>query len=88
MLLKRIKIIFLSIFFLSYLPIYGAQSELLKEKNAYCNRWADRFLSIKDGPNYKKNKISAKKIPMYVEICKGNYKELRNYYKKPGESYE
>ncbi len=73
----------LLIFCLPYLPLFGAQSELLKEKNAYCNRWADRFLSLKDGNNY-----SAEKFSMYVEICKDNYLELRNYYKKIGETYE
>ena len=83
MLLNRIKITFLSIFLLSYLPIYGAQSELLKQKNAYCNRWADRFLSLKDGTNY-----SAEKFSMYVKICKDHYVELRNYYKKLGDSIE
>ena len=79
------KITFLKILFLSLLtcslPLYAIEAELKDEKIAYCNRWADRFLSIKDGQNYKKNKISARKFPMYVEICKDHYKGLRNYYK-------
>ena len=88
MLLNQTKIVITSIFLISYLPLYGEQSEWQKEQTLYCNRWADRFLSIKDGQNYKKNKISARKFPMYVEICKDHYEELRNYYKKLGESYE
>jgi hypothetical protein len=45
-------------------------------------RWADRFLSIKDGQNYRENKISAAKFPRYVNLCLENYAELRNMYKK------
>ena len=82
------KIFFTSIFLISYLPLYGVQSERQNKQNLYCNRWADRFLSIKDGQNYKKNKISAKKFPIYVGICKDHYEELRNYYKKLGDSIE
>tara|TARA_Y100001978_G_scaffold176282_1_gene169061 strand:- start:11 stop:244 length:234 start_codon:yes stop_codon:yes gene_type:complete len=76
MLLKRIRIMFLLIISLPYLPTYGAQSGLLKGKNAYCNIWADRFLSLKDGINY-----SSEKFSMYIKICKNNYIELRKYYK-------
>ena len=43
---------------------------------------ADRFLSIKDGQNYRENKISAAKYPMYVDLCLEHYEELRNMYKK------
>ena len=64
------------------LPLYAVEAELTEQKKAYCNRWADRFLSIKDGVNYMKNKISAAKFPKYVELCLENYIELRNMYKK------
>ena len=62
-------------------PLYAVETKLTEEKT-YCLRWADRFLSIKDGQNYKENKISAAKFPMYVKICLKNYAELRNMYKK------
>ena len=61
-------------------PLYAVEAELTEEKT-YCLRWADRFLSIKDGQNYRANKISAAKFPMYVNLCLENYAELRNYYK-------
>ena len=60
-------------------PLYAVETKLTEEKT-YCLRWADRFLSIKDGQNYKENKISAAKFPMYVELCLEHYVELRNYY--------
>ncbi len=66
-------------------PLYSVETELTEEKT-YCLRWADRFLSIKDGQNYKKNKISAAKFPMYVDLCLKNYVELRNMYKKKSQS--
>ena len=62
------------------LPVSAVETELTEEKT-YCLRWADRFLSIKDGQNYRENKISAAKFPMYVELCLEHYVELRNYYK-------
>ena len=62
-------------------PLYAVETKLTEEKT-YCLRWADRFLSIKDGANYRENKISAAKFPMYVKICLKNYAELRNMYKK------
>ncbi len=62
-------------------PLYAVESELTQEK-IYCLRWADRFLSIKDGQNYRENKISAAKFPRYVNLCLENYAELRNMYKK------
>ena len=62
-------------------PLYAVESELTQEK-IYCLRWADRFLSIKDGQNYRDNKISAAKFPRYVNLCLENYAELRNMYKK------
>ena len=61
-------------------PLYAVDTELTEEKT-YCLRWADRFLSIKDGANYRENKISAAKFPMYVELCLEHYVELRNMYK-------
>ena len=61
-------------------PLYAVETKLTEEK-IYCLRWANRFLSIKDGANYMNNKISAAKFPKYVELCLGNYAELRNYYK-------
>ena len=67
------------------LPLYAVETELTEEKT-YCLRWADRFLSIKDGQNYGENKISAAKFPMYVELCLENYVELRNMYKKKSQS--
>ena len=63
------------------LPLYAVETKLTEEKT-YCLRWADRFLSIKDGANYRDNKISAAKFPRYVNLCLENYAELRNMYKK------
>ena len=65
-------------------PLYAVQTELTEEK-IYCLRWANRFLSIKDGANYRENKISAAKFPMYVNLCLENYAELRNMYKKKSQ---
>ena len=62
-------------------PLYAVETKLTEEKT-YCLRWADRFLSIKDGANYRENKISAAKFPRYVNLCLENYAELRNMYKK------
>ena len=73
-----LKIVILSLLTCS-LPLYAVETELTEEKT-YCLRWADRFLSIKDGQNYRENKISAAKFPMYVELCLEHYVELRNYY--------
>ena len=63
------------------LPLYAVETKLTEEKT-YCLRWANRFLSIKDGANYRENKISAAKFPRYVNLCLENYAELRNMYKK------
>ena len=76
------KIIVLSLLISLSLPVYSVETEITEQKKAYCMNWADRFLSIKDGQNYTKNKISAAKFPMYVELCLENYVELRNMYKK------
>ena len=65
-------------------PLYAVETKLTEEKT-YCLRWADRFLSIKDGANYRENKISAAKFPMYVNLCLENYAELRNMYKKKSQ---
>ena len=75
------KIIALSLLLSFSVPLYAVESELTEEK-IYCLRWADRFLSIKDGQNYRENKISAAKFPRYVNLCLDNYAELRNMYKK------
>ena len=75
------KIISLSLLLSLSVPLYAVESELTEEK-IYCLRWADRFLSIKDGANYRENKISAAKFPKYVNLCLEHYVELRNMYKK------
>ena len=61
-------------------PLNAVETKLSEEK-IYCLRWANRFLSIKDGANYMNNKISAAKFPKYVQLCLENYDELQNYYK-------
>tara|TARA_A100001015_G_scaffold307057_1_gene402328 strand:+ start:1258 stop:1518 length:261 start_codon:yes stop_codon:yes gene_type:complete len=68
-------------------PLYAVETKLTEEKT-YCLRWADRFLSIKDGQNYRKNKISSAKFPMYVELCLENYVELRKYYENLGKNLD
>ena len=79
------KIIALSLLLTCSLPVSAVETKLTEEKT-YCLRWADRFLSIKDGANYRENKISAAKFPMYVNLCLENYAELRNMYKKKSQS--
>ena len=74
------KIIALLLLMSLSVPLYAVEAKLTEEK-IYCLRWANRFLSIKDGANYMNNKISAAKFPKYVELCLENYDELRNYYK-------
>ncbi len=78
------KFIVLILLFPFSLPSNAVETKLTEEKT-YCLRWADRFLSIKDGANYRENKISAAKFPMYVKICLKNYAELRNMYKKKNQ---
>ena len=73
-------ILLVTLFCLLSLPLNAVETKLTEEK-IYCLRWANRFLSIKDGANYMNNKISAAKFPKYVELCLENYDELRNYYK-------
>ena len=75
------KIIALLLLMSLSLPLNAVETKLTEEK-IYCLRWANRFLSTKDGANYMKNKISAAKFPMYVNLCLENYAELRNMYKK------
>ena len=75
------RLIALSLLLACSLHLSAVESELTEEK-IYCLRWADRFLSIKDGQNYRENKISAAKFPRYVNLCLENYAELRNMYKK------
>ena len=74
-------ILLVTLFCLLSLPLNAVQTKLTEEK-IYCLRWANRFLSIKDGANYMNNKISAAKFPKYVQLCLENYVELRNMYKK------
>ena len=76
------KLLLIALFLSVSSPLYAVETELTERKKAYCMNWADRFLSIKDGQNYRKNKISAAKFPMYVDLCLENYAELRNMYKK------
>ena len=76
------KLLLIALFLSVSSPLYAVETELKDQKKAYCMNWADRFLSIKDGQNYRKNKISAAKFPMYVELCLEHYVELRNMYKK------
>ena len=79
------KIIALSLLMSLSLPLNAVETKLNEEK-IYCLRWANRFLSIKDGANYRENKISAAKFPKYVDLCLENYIELRNMYKKKSQS--
>ena len=65
--------------FCSLSSFIWVETKLTKKK---CASVGGRFLSIKDGQNYRENKISAAKFPMYVKICLENYAELRNMYKK------
>ena len=74
-------ILLVTLFCLLSLPLFAVEAKLTEEK-IYCLRWANRFLSIKDGANYRENKISAAKFPKYVDLCLENYIELRNMYKK------
>ena len=75
------KFIIFSLLLTCSLPVSAVEAKLTEEKT-YCLRWANRFLSIKDGANYRDNKISAAKFPRYVNLCLENYAELRNMYKK------
>ena len=78
---QPLEILLIPLFCALSLPLSAVETKLTEEK-IYCLRWANRFLSTKDGANYMKNKISAAKFPMYVNLCLENYAELRNMYKK------
>ena len=78
------RILLVTLFCSLSLPLYAVETKMTEEKT-YCLRWANRFLSIKDGANYRENKISAAKFPMYVNLCLENYAELRNMYKKKSQ---
>ena len=75
------KIILLSIFLTSVLPVKSDFSDVQVKQKEYCIGWSYRFLSMKDGANFMNNKISAKKFPKYVDLCLENYDELQKYYK-------
>ena len=75
-----IKIFTISLF--CSMPLYAFEGNIKDEKLAYCINWADRFLSIKDGKNYKQNKISSAKFPKYVDLCLTHYVELQEMYKR------
>ena len=79
------KLLLIALFLSVSSPLYAVETELTEQNKAYCMNWADRFLSIKDGQNYRENKISAAKFPMYVELCLKHYVELRNMYKKKSQ---
>ncbi len=79
------KRIFIILFLIFSNPLYAFDANLINENKSYCNRWADRFLSIKDGQNYRENKISSAKFPIYVDLCLEHYEELRNMYKKKNQ---
>ena len=74
------KLLLIALFLSVSSSSYAVETELTEQKKAYCMNWADRFLSIKDGQNYRENKISAAKFPMYVELCLEHYVELMKYY--------
>ncbi len=68
------------------LPLYAVEAELTEQKKASCNRWAYRFLSIKDGANFMNNRISAKKFPKYVDLCLENYDALQRMYNQKSQA--
>ena len=58
------------------LPLYSVEVDATNEKRNYCNRWAYRFLTLKNGKNFTPDLFYT-----YVGICEEHYVELRNYYK-------
>ena len=52
----------------SPMPSSAGMGDHSGEQKEYCNLWAFRFLSIKDGANFMNNKISAAKFPKYVDL--------------------
>ena len=69
----------------SPMPSSAGTGDPSGEQKEYCNRWAYRFLSIKDGANFMNNRISAKKFPKYVDLCLDNYDELQRMYKQKSQ---
>ena len=76
---------FLTLLISSPMPSSAGTGDLSGEQKEYCNRWAFRFLSIKDGANFMNNRISAKKFPKYVDLCLDNYDELQRMYKQKSQ---
>ena len=58
------------------LPVSAVETEPANEKRNYCNRWAYRFLTLKNGKNFTPDLFYT-----YVGICEEHYVELKNYYK-------
>ena len=58
------------------LPVNAVEVDTTNEKRDYCNRWAYRFLTLKNGKNFTPDLFYT-----YVGICEEHYVELRNYYK-------
>ena len=70
----------------SPMPSSAGTGDLSGEQKEYCNKWAFRFLSIKDGANFMNNKISSKKFPKYVDLCLDYYHELQRMYKQKSQA--
>ena len=60
----------------SPMPSSAGTGDPSGEQKEYCNKWAYRFLSIKDGANFMNNRISAKKFPKYVDLSLENNDEI------------
>ena len=58
------------------LPLFAVEVDITNEKRNYCNRWAYRFLTLKNGKNFTPDLFYT-----YVGICEEHYVELREYYK-------
>ena len=58
-------------------PSYALTGADQEQQKQYCNGWATRFLTLKNGTNY-----TLELYGKYVDICLENYAELRNMYKK------
>ena len=58
------------------LPLFAVEVDITNEKRNYCNRWAYRFLTLKNGKNFTPDLFYT-----YVGICEEHYVELKNYYK-------
>ena len=77
--------ILLTLLISSPMPSSAGTGDPSGEQKEYCNKWAYRFLSIKDGANFMNNRISAKKFPKYVDLCLDNYDELQRMYKQKSQ---